>query len=201
MSATRLLVLGAVRIHGTAHGYLVQNEFLAWGAHEWANVKWGSIYHALKHMTKQGLLTQHEVNDGSWRVDYTITSDGDAEFLRLLRTALAHPEHRPDTFAAALAFFTALPRAEVVDLLLARIGALENERDEKAKHAADNAQRSHGVDHITELFGLWAKTAESGIAWTRGLVDRLRSGQYVMADDDPRAFGTLGSGGTPERHP
>lgn len=194
MSATRLLVLGAVRIHGTAHGYLVQNEFLAWGAHEWANVKWGSIYHALKQMTKQELLTSHDANDGSWRVDYTITPAGDAEFVKLLREALRRPDHRPDAFAAALGFLTALPRAEVIELLTERVAALRAEREEKARQLAESTQRTDGVGHVSELFGLWVSTADNSIEWTTGLIERLRGGAYVMADEDPAAFGTPGSG-------
>ncbi|MFK4273910.1 PadR family transcriptional regulator, partial [Streptomyces milbemycinicus] len=46
MSAIRLLVLGAVRQHGRAHGYQVRNDLEFWGAHEWSNAKPGSIYHA-----------------------------------------------------------------------------------------------------------------------------------------------------------
>ncbi|GAA4901146.1 DNA-binding PadR family transcriptional regulator [Stackebrandtia albiflava] len=194
MSATRLMVLGVVRIHGTAHGYLVQNELLAWNAHEWANIKWGSLYHALKQMTKQGLLTAQDAGDGSWRVDYTITPAGDVEFLRLLRSALAHPEHRPDALAAALGFFTALPRAEVIELLRSRVAALESERDVKAKQSRQAAERPSQVGHISELFGLWVHAADSGIAWTRSLIDRLERGDWTMADDDPHAFGTPGSG-------
>ncbi len=36
MSAIRLLVLGAVRMHGRAHGYQVRNDLEYWGAHEWS---------------------------------------------------------------------------------------------------------------------------------------------------------------------
>lgn len=61
MSAIRLLVLGAVRQHGRAHGYQVRNDLEYWGAHEWSNAKPGSIYHALKQMAKQGLLRAHEI--------------------------------------------------------------------------------------------------------------------------------------------
>lgn len=54
MSAIRLLVLGAVRQHGRAHGYQIRNDLEFWGAHEWSNAKPGSIYHALKQLAKQG---------------------------------------------------------------------------------------------------------------------------------------------------
>ncbi|SCD43421.1 Transcriptional regulator PadR-like family protein, partial [Streptomyces sp. di50b] len=60
MSVIRLLVLGAVRQHGRAHGYQVRNDLEYWGAHEWSDAKPGSIHHALKQMAKQGLLVAHE---------------------------------------------------------------------------------------------------------------------------------------------
>jgi DNA-binding PadR family transcriptional regulator len=56
LSATRLLVLGVVRMYGRAHGYQVRRELLTWSADKWANVQPGSIYHALKKMTAEDLL-------------------------------------------------------------------------------------------------------------------------------------------------
>jgi len=92
MSAIRLLVLGAVRQHGRAHGYQVRNDLEYWGAHEWSNAKPGSIYHALKQMAKQGLLVAHEtapsVAGGPPRTEYEITERGTEEYLALLRAAL-----------------------------------------------------------------------------------------------------------------
>jgi Transcriptional regulator PadR-like family len=60
MSAVRLLMLGAVRRRGRAHGYQVRADLEAWGAHEWSSATSGSVYHALKAMTGQGLLVVHE---------------------------------------------------------------------------------------------------------------------------------------------
>lgn len=88
MSAIRLLVLGAVRQHGRAHGYQVRNDLEYWGAHEWSNAKPGSIYHALKQMAKQGLLLAHEIAPstagGPPRVEYEITGQGTEEYLSLI---------------------------------------------------------------------------------------------------------------------
>ncbi|MGH3566084.1 MAG: PadR family transcriptional regulator [Pseudonocardia sp.] len=94
MSATRLLVLGIVRGYGRAHGYRVGHDLLSWGADEWANVKWGSIYHALRALTQSGFLLDH--NDILGRTDYELTERGEAEFIRLLSDALRRPEPRPD---------------------------------------------------------------------------------------------------------
>ncbi len=81
MSAIRLLVLGAVRQHGRAHGYQVRGDLEYWGAHEWSNAKPGSISPALKQMAKQGLLHAHEIAPstagGPPRVEYELTAKGE----------------------------------------------------------------------------------------------------------------------------
>ncbi|ADD41152.1 PadR family transcriptional regulator [Stackebrandtia nassauensis] len=195
MSATKLLVLGVVRIFGTAHGYLVHNELTTWGAHEWANVKWGSIYHALRQMQSKGLLESTITDDHLGRVDYTMTEAGDAEFFRLLRQALRTPESRPDSLAAGLAFLTALPRDEVISLLKERVAALEEGRAELTPLLTDEAKcnwDAEGAGHVPELFGFWAHTADTAIAWANGLISRLEAGDYVMAGESDTAFGTPG---------
>ena len=53
MSSTRLLVLGVVRIFQPVHGYDVRRELLSWRVDQWANVAPGSIYNALKTLTKE----------------------------------------------------------------------------------------------------------------------------------------------------
>ena len=56
MSATRLLVLGAVRIFQPAHGYLVRRELLSWDVENWAAINPGSIYNMLRTLTRAGPL-------------------------------------------------------------------------------------------------------------------------------------------------
>ncbi|RCV51548.1 PadR family transcriptional regulator, partial [Marinitenerispora sediminis] len=177
MSATRLLVLGVVRRLGRAHGYLVRSELLSWGAEEWANVKWGSIYHALRQLTKEGLLASTEITEWPGRVDYEVTEAGDAEFLRLLRDALRGPDHRADILGAGLALLPALPRAEAVELLRARLAALEAQHEEVAARL-ERIATGGGDPHIRELPGLRMHGIDSAAEWTRGLIERLEAGSY-----------------------
>lgn len=186
MSATRLLVLGMVRGYGRAHGYRVGNDLLSWGADEWANVKWGSIYHALRALTQAGFLLDH--NDIPGRTDYELTERGRAEFLRLLRDALRRPQPRPDFLGAALAMLPSLPRAEAITLLRERLTRLEETRDKAQAQVDSWADPSH----VLELFGLWQQTAADSAEWTRGVIERLEAGAYLMADD-PGSPGRAGS--------
>lgn len=186
MSATRLLVLGVVRGYGRAHGYRVGTDLASWGADDWANVKWGSIYHALRALTASGSLLDH--NDVPGRTDYEITERGEAEFQKLLREAVRRPHTRPDQLGAALTMLPALPRDEAVRLLRERLAALEAVRDKAQAQLDEQVERPHW----TELFGLWRDTAAGGIAWTAGLVERLESGAYVMGGE-PDSPGRPGS--------
>jgi DNA-binding PadR family transcriptional regulator len=180
MSATRLLVLGGVRSLGRAHGYQIRSELLSWGTDEWANVNPGSIYHALKQLSKDGLLLAHDVEEsdaGPPRTDYEVTQKGDAEFFRLLTDALRKVDQRQDMLWAGLGFLSELPRAMAIGLLKERLSELEDWRASVAPHLG-------AWDHsLQELLGLRVYSAETGAEWTRGLIARLEGGAYVMADE------------------
>lgn len=188
MSTTRLLVLGVVSGYGTAHGYLVHNELVSWGADEWANVKWGSIYHALRQLTKEGKLEAIPADDGSGRVDYRLTKAGEETFLALVRAALSDAGPHADLLAAGLAFLTTLPRAEAIELLEQRLVALTGERDAIAPYVGSfDDWTEPGSEHVPELFGLWHHNAVTAATWTQGLIERLRAGAYTFADEEPLA--------------
>ena len=174
MSATRLLVLGVVRGYGSAHGYLVGTDLVSWGADEWANVKWGSIYHALKQLAKEGCLSESIVPPA--RTDYALTDKGEVEYLRLLRDALRRPDVRPDMLGAGLALLPSLTREEAIGLLKQRLEVLEGRRDS----ARDLRESWGSPPHVKELYGLWEHTAAGDVAWTLGLISRLESGEYPM---------------------
>jgi DNA-binding PadR family transcriptional regulator len=186
MSATRLLVLGIVRGYGRAHGYLVGSDLVSWGADEWANVKWGSIYHALKVLTRDGYLRDFYELPG--RTEYELTERGEDEFMKLLRDAVRTPQPRSDFLGAAMAMLPSLPREEAIRLLRERQAILEERRDK----AVAQLEGWTYPPHVKELFGVWASDAEAGAAWTRGIIERLEAGAYPMAGE-PRSPGRPGS--------
>ncbi|MEV4103545.1 PadR family transcriptional regulator [Nonomuraea sp. NPDC049649] len=186
MSVVRLLVLGAVRRRGRAHGYQVRSDLESWGAHEWAGLKPGSIYHALRQMTAQGLLRADEeapsTAGGPPRTDYELTEAGEAGYLRLLRGALARADQRLDMLSAGLGLMDDLPRAEAVELLRQRVRALEEWRS-RVRRDWSPGEDAEAWGAVGEVLGMWVHTAESGAEWTRGLIERLERGAYVMAGE------------------
>lgn len=189
MSATRLLVLGVVRMEGHAHGYRVGRELMSWGVEDWANVKWGSIYHALRKLTREGKLREFtaEGDDIVDRTSYTLTEEGEAEIKRLLRKSLVT---LGDTalLGAGITLMTSLTRAEVLALLRERILLLE-QASCVALDTEDNTEAWNKPEHVRSLFSLWWHNVEAGLRWTRSLIRDLEEGRFTMADDSPEAFG------------
>jgi DNA-binding PadR family transcriptional regulator len=191
VSATRLLVLGVVRMHGKAHGYQVRRELLSWAADKWGNVQPGSIYHALKKMTAEGLLEQvEEAEDagGQDRVAYKLTEDGETEFLVQLGRALSSDDASGYSLSAAVTFMPSLPRAQVLALLKQQLANME------AHAQSTHYAREHSTDlgkppHVSELYRLWSAHAEANVTWMQDLIGRLEAGEYVMSGEGEAAFG------------
>ena len=197
MSAIRLLVLGAVRQHGRAHGYQVRNDLEYWGAHEWSNAKPGSIYHALKQMAKQGLLVAHETAPstagGPPRTEYEITERGTEEYLALLRAALTAYDQKMDVLSAGIGFIVDLERSEAVALLKERVAGLAAWRASVTEYyTPEDGPESLG--HIGEIMNMWVHSADAGAEWTRGLIARIEGGAYTFAGEGDPFVGVLAEG-------
>ena len=194
MSATRLLVLGVVRMHGTAHGYQVRRELLTWSADKWANVAPGSIYHALKKMAAERLLEEVSTDEeahGPDRTAYRLTHDGETEFQLLLSKYLAESDDSAQAryrLAAAMTFLPALPRAKAMSLLQHRLTQLVGQRA-TARDLLDNGTGWGQPEHVEELYRLWLAEIDALEGWLRGVIERLASGKYAMADDEGAVFG------------
>ncbi|WP_447038210.1 PadR family transcriptional regulator [Streptomyces sp. DSM 118878] len=197
MSAIRLLVLGAVRQHGRAHGYQVRNDLEYWGAHEWSNAKPGSIYHALKQLAKQGMLRAHEVAPstagGPPRTEYEMTEQGTEEYLSLLRSSLTTYDQRPDVLTSGLGFMVDLPRDEAVELLKERVRRMEEWRASVTGYYTPE-DGPEQLGHIGEIMNYWVHSADTGAEWTRDLIARIEGGAYTFAGEGAPFVAVLAEG-------
>ena len=174
MSSTRVLILG-VLLDGPLHGYEVRKTLELWGTQHWANVAFGSIYHALGKMAQEGLLEVvggEGAKSGRGRTVYAITPEGRAEFDRRLREHWTEIMPIADPFQVALTFMDRLPRADLLsavrertERLRAGFAMLERARD--AKRAA-NAPR-----HVDECIALSAAEYRAQLEWLEQAVERI----------------------------
>jgi DNA-binding PadR family transcriptional regulator len=188
MSATRLLILGAVRIFQPVHGYFVRRELQTWHVDEWAHLNPGSIYNALRTLTRDGLL--HEVATEAAegrpaRTTYALTSDGDGEFLHLLRDALGTIDpFSPDRTFAAFSFAFMLPRDEVIAHLESRIAQLEASHRTQRFRIEEVLADAETPNHVVELVRLGDAWQQGELRFTREMLQRVRSGAYAFAGEE-----------------
>ena len=189
MKSVRLLVLGAVRRRGRAHGYQVRADLESWGAHEWSTATSGSVYHALKSMAGKGLLVTHETvpseAGGPPRIEYELTAAGEREYFALLSGALADREPSLDVLGAAVGLIEDLPREQALRMLRERAGAMQQWRAAITAHLPADADLDNWGP-VGEVVSLWLTTADTGARWTRRLIRRLEDGAFTMAGEDAK---------------
>ncbi|TCP56384.1 PadR family transcriptional regulator [Tamaricihabitans halophyticus] len=194
MSATRLLVLGAVRMYGKAHGYQVRRELQTWSADRWAKAQPGSIYHALKKMAAEGLLEVVDTEPGKAgpdRTGYRLTSEGETHYQVLLSQAVVEADPwQPQTelFFAGMSLLPTMPRKQAISALRQRVTTLRAQRSNWHQHL-ESSEGWGEPPHVFEMYRLWGGQVHTAIEWTEQLIDKLAAGEFVMADDSAAAFG------------
>ncbi|WP_308120794.1 PadR family transcriptional regulator [Paractinoplanes bogorensis] len=177
MSATRMMILGLVGWMEPVHGYDVRRELLSWSADKWANVQPGSIYHALRKLTDEGLLHEvstEQVGARPARTTYGITEKGKAEFESLLRHGWWTLAPGPDPFMAAFSFLPGLPSEETAAALRNRATQLRAGVQQLESMSA--ADWSDGKPIYVKW--MWERNiamAEAEIAWCEKTATRISS--------------------------
>ncbi|GAA3835266.1 PadR family transcriptional regulator [Sphaerisporangium flaviroseum] len=173
MSSTRTLILG-VLLDGPMNGYKVRQTLELWGAQHWANVAFGSIYHGLGQMAKEGLLEVVESGKGGQTV-YAITDEGRREFHRLLNDFWWQFRPIVDPFQVALTFMNHMSKADLIAALTARKDQLKivlalNER-------AMAGKRAHGAGrHVDETVLLGSMQVRAQLEWVEQAIEKVENG-------------------------
>ncbi|GAB3946017.1 PadR family transcriptional regulator [Micromonospora vulcania] len=183
-----MMILGLVRWMQPVHGYDVRRELLSWNADRWANVQPGSIYHALRKLTEEGLLravATEQVGARPARTTYEVTATGEDEFQTLLRGFWWGLSEPLDPFAAAFSFLPALPRSEAAAALRNRANLLRASVESMRASLDSDWMRTTKPVHVSWLFELWAARAEAESGWCERIAERIDSGvSYLPAELD-----------------
>jgi DNA-binding PadR family transcriptional regulator len=184
MNSTRLLMLGAVRIFQPVHGYFVRRELLTWRAEQWANLNPGSVYNALRTLERDGFI--EAVDPAEKTVRYTLTEDGETEFLALLREALWQVvPNEPARLYTAISFIWALSREEAIDALESRIAQLDALHRGMPYMLATLMHNPEKPRHIAEFGYLQDEYVLGERTWTEACLQRIREGAYTFAGERP----------------
>jgi len=198
VSATRLLVLGAVRIFQPAHGYLVRRELLSWDVENWAAINPGSIYNMLRTLTRDGLLAEVDTVDtadagkGPARVAYRLTADGETAFLGLLTSALWEISERdPYLLPAGLCFVTMLTRKQATEALEGREAAIALRVRSLEARGRMLLEQRRVPPHTVELMDLGIAHLTGELRWVREAMERIEAGHYRFAGEPGAASGPV----------
>lgn len=126
----RLLILGLLGQRPMS-GYEIQQFLEVSKVDQWSDVLPGSIYHALKKLTSEGMTSLYATEQTGMRTKaiYAITDAGREEFRKLLRKAWqVPPRSLPSDFYMLLTFVDDLPREEVLAALREQVAQLESAR-------------------------------------------------------------------------
>ncbi|MCZ7473207.1 MULTISPECIES: PadR family transcriptional regulator [unclassified Micromonospora] len=190
-----MMILGLVRWMQPVHGYDVRRELLSWSADKWANVQPGSIYHALRKLTDEGLLrtvSVEQVGARPARTTYEVTPKGEDEFETLLRAQWWQLHEPPDPFVAAFSFLPAMPREEAAAALRNRANLLRAGVESTRASLDSDWVRTRKPVHVGWMFELWLARAEAESAWCERIAERIESGVSYLPDGMERAEGWSG---------
>ena len=176
-----------VRVFQPIHGYEVRRELASWHAEEWASVKPGSIYNALKSLAADGLLEvvgTDQVGNRPERTSYRMTLPGEEEFRALLRRAWWDIKHVTDPLMSAVAFLGLTSRAEAIAALEERITQIKSQLRNREFVLAEH-DGTDSPPHVREMMRLMMARMASEIAWSEAFIERLKVGEYTTLGDPP----------------
>jgi DNA-binding PadR family transcriptional regulator len=182
------MIMGLISYLQPVHGYDIRKELASWNVESWADVQPGSIYHALRRLTDEGLLEAvdtEQVGGRPARTRYRLTKAGEVEYQTLLRRYWWEYKEPIDPFLAAFAFLPSLPRAEAAGALRARARLLDGwvatYRDSADEWAAGKPP------HVAWQFELTTVRAEAEARWCYDVATRVEAGEgmhFGETDDD-----------------
>jgi DNA-binding PadR family transcriptional regulator len=173
--SVRLFVLGILN-EGETHGYRIKEIAGDWKLEKWADIGYGSIYHALAMLEEEELILKVATEQTAGRPPrsiYRITDQGRAVLRELMQEAGRMGHQRKHPINLALSFLTQLPPQERAALLEERLRRLEADqailrerRDELAMSGGEPpwviATLDHDLGHC-----------EFEIGWTRRLLQEV----------------------------
>jgi DNA-binding PadR family transcriptional regulator len=168
------------------HPYEMKSKMKERGHDQVIRLKGGSIYDTVERLEQGGFIQAQETSREGRRPErtvYAITEMGRDEITAWLRELLAQPANEYPQFAAALAFFAALDKDEVVRLLRLRTALLDGQiaGDEKSLKSF----MEMGLPRLFLVEGEYAlamKRAE--VEWVRRLIVDIEGGTLWITKED-----------------
>jgi DNA-binding PadR family transcriptional regulator len=162
------------------HPYQMQSLLHQRHKDEILALKRGSLYHAIRRLTRAELIEAGDTTREGRRPErttYRITSAGRRELTSVLRKLVAVPRRESSEFMAAMSFLVHLTPAEAIPRLEERCQYLAREV-EQVKTGLEAAAPVVLRIHLVESEYLLAML-EAELKWVRALLDEVRAGELA----------------------
>jgi DNA-binding PadR family transcriptional regulator len=173
------------------HPYEMKSKMKERGHDQVIRLKGGSIYDTVERLESGGFIQAQETSREGRRPErtvYAITETGREEIMAWLRELLAQPVNDYPQFAAALAFFAALDKDEVVRLLKVRTALLEGQAAGEEKQLKSFIEMGLPRLFLVEVeYALAMKRAEAD--WVRKLIVEIEGGRLWITKEQMKDVG------------
>lgn len=179
MATVRLLVLGVLHLKQEAHGYAIVQTLRDWNAEAWADIKIGSIYHALKqlqHEDKLSCLGTTTSQEGPSKTLYRLTPAGEALFFELLERALT--SIKLEDFSAGIPFLQALSPHTLQKLLTQQHHTLQNFQA-ALQHLTPPVESPSQPPHTATVISLWQAQLTAMRTWNETFRQEIAQGKFL----------------------
>lgn len=172
----RLFVLGILN-ERDAHGYEIKRLAREADLAQWAEIGYGSIYHALRRLENELLIEEVAVEqEGAYpqRTVYRITEAGRRKFRELLKETCRTVYEPKYPLDLALVFIGQLPPAERVDLLQERLRQLKATQKDVEKKRALLVHTGPEFASLLAILDHDLTMREAEMRWMRELIPQVK---------------------------
>ena len=173
------------------HPYEMKSKMKERGHDQVIKLKGGSIYDTVERLEEGGFIEAQETSREGRRPErtvYAITETGRDEITEWLKELLTQPVNEYPQFGAALAFFAALDKDEVMHLLKMRTALLDGQIAGSERQL--NTFMEMGLPRLFLIEGEYAvamKRAE--LEWVRNLIHDIDDGKLWITKEQMQAVG------------
>jgi DNA-binding PadR family transcriptional regulator len=167
------------------HPYEMKSKMKERGHDSVIKLKGGSLYDTVERLEAGGFIHAQQTSREGRRPErtvYAITDTGREEITAWLRELLAEPVNEYPQFGAALAFFAALDKEEVVRLLKLRTALLEGQIAGSDKSLKKFLEL--GLPRLFLVEGEYAQAMKQAeLDWVRTLIHDIESGHLWITKE------------------
>lgn len=153
---------------------------------EWAHVRAGSIYGALRSLEKdEYIISETPTQESNYpaKTHYTVSETGKVELLRAVRSTLWDASLFDSRSAFIVAsFMFVLTREEVLAGLHGRVSKVERIIAENQFNIAETVGSETTPAYVREILELAERRVNAEREWALALIERIQAGEYQFSD-------------------